>query len=361
MTRLPARRRAPRRDTFGGKPPRPKWLIALLSAAATLAVVLLIGAAWAAFTVGGPGPEARQGKATTVILERGSGLSSIANELEEAGVVRSAPLFMLVARLNGAAGDLKAGEYAFESRASLTSVLDKIRRGRIVRHFVTIPEGVTSEMAVEILMRSPVLEGSAPAPAEGTLLPETYDVQRGEDRAAVLARMSADHDRVLAELWTKRDRSIPVDTPREAVILASIVEKETGIRSERPRVAAVFVNRLRKGMRLETDPTVIYGVSGGRPLGRGLRRSELQTPTPYNTYLIAGLPPGPIANPGREALAAVMNPPKTDELFFVADGTGGHVFAKTFDEHLRNVAKWRAVERQRAGAASAPAVAPSAP
>lgn len=359
MTRAPAKRTA-RRDAFGDPLRRPKWLIAVLSAAATLGVVLLLGVAWAAYTVNGPGPEARSGETTTVVLERGSGLSAIAGRLEEAGAIRSAPLFMLLARAQGATGALKAGEYAFDSRASMAAVLDKVRKGQVVRHFVTAPEGVTSEMVVEILMRSPVLEGSVPVPDEGTLLPETYDVVRGEDRSAVLARMAAAHDRTVDALWAKRDRSIPVKTKREAVTLASIVEKETGIASERPRVAAVFTNRLRKGMRLETDPTVIYGVSRGRPLGRGLRRSELSTPTPYNTYLIAGLPPGPIANPGRESLAAVMNPPKTDELFFVADGTGGHVFARTFEEHLRNVAKWRQVEARRA-AEDAPVVATPRP
>jgi UPF0755 protein len=229
----------------------------------------------------------------------------------------------------------------------------------VVRHFVTVPEGRTSAQVAAILAASPVLEGPVTAPEEGTVLPETYDVHRGEQRAAVLKRMTDAQTRLRAELWAGRQAGLPVDSWEEAVNLASIVEKETGVASERPRVAAVFVNRLNRGMKLESDPTIIYGLSRGEPLldaqgrRRGLRRSELQRPNPYSTYQIAGLPPTPIANPGRASIAAVLNPPKTDELFFVADGTGGHVFAKTFPEHLANVAKWRAVERQRAAQAGA--------
>jgi UPF0755 protein len=222
---------------------------------------------------------------------------------------------------------------------------------------VTVPEGVTSAHAVAILARHPVLTGSAPVPPEGALLPETYDVQRGDDRAAVLNRMMEARDKVLVDLWANRQAGLPISTPEEAVILASIVEKETGIAAERPQVAAVFVNRLRRGMRLESDPTIIYGLSKGEPLldaagrRRGLRRSELERPNPYSTYQIDGLPPTAIANPGVDSLRAVLNPPATADLFFVADGSGGHVFARTFDEHLRNVARWRQVERARAAAA----------
>ena len=337
-----------------------------------LAIAVVLGAAvlmWGLWVWGGPGPEARNPAAVTdpgqtgpstpqtiVILRRGAGLSEIADTLDEAGVIRSAMVFNLAARLSGAASELKAGEYNFPSRASMSEVLGKIRRGEIVRHMVTIPEGVTSAQAAAILMRHPVLVGVAPTPPEGALLPETYDVQRGEDRAVVLKRMIDARDTALARLWAGRKPGLPVDTPDEAVTLASIVEKETGIASERPRVAAVFVNRLRKGMRLESDPTIIYGISRGEPLldatgrRRGLRQSELARPNPYSTYQIAGLPPTPIANPGLDALKAVLNPPETDELFFVADGSGGHVFARTFDEHLRNVARWREVEQQRAAA-----------
>lgn len=349
------------RNPFGPARTRPRWLIGAVSAAAVVAVVGLLVLAWSVFSYIGPGPRAKSGEQTVVVLRKGSGLSEIAEALERAGAVRSSALFAAAAQLNGAAGQLKAGEYEFASGASMASVLDKIRRGQIVRHFVTIPEGVTSETAVEILMRSPVLTGAAPVPPEGALLPETYDVQRGDDRGAVLQRMMAAQERTLKGLWAVRSPDLPVQTPEQAVILASVVEKETGIASERPRVAAVFVNRLRQGMRLESDPTVIYGLTGGRPLGRGLRRSELASATPYNTYLIPGLPPAPIANPGKASLAAVLNPPKTEELFFVADGTGGHVFANTFDDHLANVAKWRQVERNRAAAAAADARAEGAP
>jgi UPF0755 protein len=207
---------------------------------------------------------------------------------------------------------------------------------------------------VAILMANPVLTGSAPVPPEGSILPETYEVRRGDDRAAVLQRMSAAQTRLLAQLWPKRQPGLPFATQQEALTLASIVEKETGVAAERPRIAAVFVNRLRKGMRLESDPTIIYGLTRGQPLGRGIRQSELTLATPYNTYLISGLPPTPIANPGRAAIAAVLDPPSSDELFFVADGSGGHVFAATFEAHQANVARWRQVERERAALAAAP-------
>jgi UPF0755 protein len=346
------------RNPFGQARRRPGWVIASLTGLATVAVVLLLAVLWGAYTYGGPGPEAERGRETTVVLRRGAGLSEIADTLQRAGVIRSSGLFMTAAQVTGSAGQLKAGEYEFPSRSSMADVLARIKSGKIVRHFVTLPEGRTSEDAVQILMNSTVLEGAAPVPEEGLLLPETYDVQRGDDRAAVLQRMIDARETLLRDLWAARAPDLPVRTPQEAVILASIVEKETGIASERPRVAAVFVNRMRQGMRLESDPTVVYGLTGGRPLGRGLRRSELSAPTPYNTYQIPALPPGPITNPGRAALVAVLNPPATDELFFVADGTGGHVFAKTYEEHLRNVEKWRSVERKRATGAQ-PAAAPA--
>jgi UPF0755 protein len=266
---------------------------------------------------------------------------------------------MAAAQITGAARDLKAGEYAFPSHASMAAVLAKIRNGEVVRRLLTIPEGFTSEMAADVLANTSALSGEAPLAPEGAILPDTYQYELGDDRSTLLKRMMDARDETLAALWARRQPGLPVTTPEEAVILASIVEKETGVASERPQVAAVFVNRLRAGMRLESDPTVIYGVSRGRPLGRGLRQSELTATTPYNTYLVTGLPPTPIANPGRAALAAVLDPPKTDDLFFVADGTGGHVFAATFQEHAKNVARWRAVEKARAAAAIA-APAPKA-
>lgn len=320
-----------------------------LAVAAVAVLALGGGAIW---LYSGPGPKAANNDYTTVVLRRGASVSEIAGALESGGAIRSSSLFLTAAQFTGAARRLKAGEYEFPSRASLSRVLAMVRDGKVVRHQVTVPEGVTSDMVVEILQRSPVLVGDVPTPPEGAVLPETYQVERGEDRASVLQRMMDDRDKLLNRLWAERQAGLPFASKDEAVTLASIVEKETGIASERPRVAAVFVNRLRTGMRLGSDPTIIYGLTRGRPLGRGILLSELQRQTPYNTYLIDGLPPTPIANPGREALAAVLNPPKTDELYFVADGTGGHVFAKTLEEHERNVVQWRRIERDRAAAAA---------
>jgi UPF0755 protein len=325
-----------------GLPLMRRLVIMAMSAFATLCIALVVLGLWAVWSYRGPGPSATQGEITTVMLRRGSGLNEIASALERAGVVRSATLFIAAAQVTGAARDLKAGEYQFPSGAPMARVLDDIRAGRIVRHQVTIPEGMTSEMVIDILNGQEALTGVAPTPPEGAILPETYDFERGEDRAAVLQRMMDARDKLLAALWARRKPGLPIDSPEEAVILASIVEKETGVASERPRVASIFINRLRKGMRLESDPTIIYGITKGRPLGRRIFLSELQAATPYNTYAIDGLPPTPIANPGRESLAAVLDPPETDYLFFVADGAGGHAFAATYEEHARNVEKWRA-------------------
>jgi UPF0755 protein len=319
-------------------------MVIALTAASVLGLFVL-GGVWTYF---GPGPKAPQGGITTVILERGAGVRQIAASLGEAGAISSPSVFVMAARLTGAASELKAGEYDITSGASMATVLSDIRHGRVVRHLVTVPEGWTSEMAIEAVNRQPVLTGIVEAPPEGAILPDTYQVHRGQSRAEVVAEMRAARDALLAELWANRQPGLPISTPEEAVTLASIVEKETGLASERPRIAAVFMNRLRKGMRLESDPTIIYGISRGRPLGRGLLASEVATQTPYNTYRIDGLPPTPIANPGRDALEAVLNPPQSDELFFVADGTGGHVFASTYEHHLRNVARWRQVERSQA-------------
>lgn len=332
-------------------------VVALLAASATISLFLIAALAvlWSVYL--GPGPNARAGEATVVTLPSGAGVSTIAARLKEAGVIRSTDMFKAAASLTGADRKLRAGEYEVPSRASLRKVLALLVDGKVVRHYVTLPEGWSSAQAVDILMRQPVLTGTVDAiPAEGSLWPETYEVMRGETRASVIARMKRARDENLARLWADRSPATIVRTPEEAVILASIVEKETGIASERPRVAGVFTNRLRIGMRLESDPTIVYGVTKGRPLGRGIRRSELQRETPWNTYLIDGLPPTPIANPGKDAIAAVLNPPRTDDLFFVADGTGGHVFARTYEEHLLNVARWREVERRKAGLPPEPAV-----
>jgi UPF0755 protein len=340
-----SRKRRPRRRAPVRRPLR----VAGKAVLAAL-IVMIAASGWVVWTYSGPGPAARQGPATTVMLEHGSGVAQIARDLARAGVIRSSTLFIAAAKLSGAGRSLKAGEYDVPSHASMARILGDIRAGRVVRHLITVPEGWTSEMAADAVARSPVLIGQAEAPAEGAILPDTYQVERGEDRAAVLRRMTAAQDKVLAELWASRQPDLPFRTPEEAVALASIVEKETALPAERPRIAAVYINRLRAGMRLESDPTIIYGVSKGRPLGRGISRAELTTLTPYNTYLVAGLPPTPIANPGRASLAAVLNPPKTTELFFVANGGGGHVFSSTFQEHEKNVARWRAVERQHAAA-----------
>lgn len=328
-------RRATRRAT------RRAGLIAL-----ALAALVALAGVW---TYRGPGPEAKAGQATDVVLPRGAGVSQIAETLRKAGVISSATVFAVAARLTGAAAELKAGEYEFASGESMARVLADIRHGRVLRRVVAVPEGWTSGQVLEAVMNQSVLIGTADEPAEGSILPDTYQVQRGEDRAEVIRRMQDAQRKLLAELWPARQPGLPFTTQDEAVTLASIVERETGVPSERPRVAAVFVNRLRAGMALQSDPTVIYAISKGRPLGRGLTVSELATRSPYNTYVNPGLPPTPIANPGRAALEAVLNPPKTTELYFVANGTGGHAFASSLEEHQKNVARWREIERGRSG------------
>lgn len=340
MTRKPAARR---RTQAAVK----RRLVSLVGAGATLLAAVAVLAAGLLIAYLGPGPAARKGASTTVILRPGAGVQEIAADLKRAGVIGSQTVFVASAEATGAARRLKAGEYAFGSRESLGAVLWQIAEGRVVRHFVTIPEGVTSETVMETLMRANYLTGVAPAPPEGAVLPETYEVRRGDDRAAVLRRMMDARDKLLASLWAHRRAGLPYRTPEDAVTLASIVERETARPDERPRIAAVFVNRLRSGMRLESDPTVVYGLTGGRPLGHGLRVSELQSQTPYNTYEIAGLPPTPICNPGRASLAAALDPPTSGELYFVANGAGGHVFSSTLEQHLQNVARWRAIETAR--------------
>ena len=311
-----------------------------------LGVALLLGLA-AVWSYAGPGPKARSGEVTSVMLARGSGVRQIGETLKDAGVIGSPGLFSLAARLTGAGSQLKAGEYEVRSGASMARILADMRAGKVVRHLISVPEGWTSGMALEAVNAATWLTGTAEEPPEGSILPDSYEAARGEDRAAVIGKMRDAQTRLVAELWAGRAPDLPLATPDEAVTLASIVEKETGVAGERPRVAGVFINRLRAGMALQSDPTIIYGISKGRPLGRGIRASELAAVTPYNSYKVAGLPPTPIANPGRAALAAVLHPARTDELYFVADGTGGHAFAATLEDHERNVAKWRAIERRR--------------
>jgi UPF0755 protein len=273
----------------------------------------------------------------------------IADTLQREGVIDIGPWAFIggVFALK-ASSDLKPGEYAFQKRASLRDVIGTIVEGKVVQHAVTIPEGLTSEQIVGRLSENDIFAGSVrEMPREGTLLPETYKFPRGTTRDQVVQRMQQTQKRVLAEIWERRNPEVPVKTPEQLVTLASIVEKETGKPDERSRVAAVFVNRLRQKIKLQSDPTIIYGLVGGKgTLGRPIKRSEIQQPSPYNTYVVDGLPPGPIANPGRASLEAAANPARTRDLFFVADGTGGHAFTETYDQHQKNVAKLRTMEKQ---------------
>ncbi len=321
---------------------------------ALLAIAIAIGKGREDVKEAGPAQEPR-----IVVIERGATLDEAAAALSQAGVLpertvwgllEGEQLFKVLARAEGRARALKAGEYRVPPRASVEEILDLVTSGRSIQFAVTVPEGLTSWEVVQLLRSVDVLTGEiAEIPPEGSLAPDTYFVDRGTARLELLARMSAAQEAILAEAWEARAEGLPIDTAEEALILASIIEKETGVAEERGTVASVFVNRLRRGMRLETDPTVIYGITNGEgPLGRGLRRSELVRETPYNTYRIDGLPPTPIANPGRASIEAAVNPPDTPYYFFVADGTGGHAFAETLTEHNANVREWRRIERQRA-------------
>lgn len=288
----------------------------------------------------------------TVTISRGLGIKDISDLLAREGVIDQPAVFVGGAMLLKLRGEgLKFGEYEFQKQASLGDVLDTISEGKIVQHTFSVPEGLTSEQIVARLLESDLLTGNIKEiPREGTLLPETYKINRGTPRDQIIQRMQQAHRRVLQEVWERRSPDLPVKTPEQLVILASIIEKETGRADERSRVASVFVNRLKNRMRLQSDPTIIYGLFGGKgkPADRPIYQSDIDKPTPYNTYTINGLPPTPIANPGRAALEAVANPSKTDDLYFVADGTGGHVFAATLDEHNENVARYRAFQKKQA-------------
>ena len=283
-----------------------------------------------------------------VVVEEGSTLASVARQLEGQGVIPgSATTFRGMAKILGSSDPVQAGEFEIPAGTSGAKVLDILQHGRPVVRLITIPEGMPSILVQEKLAAVPELTGPAPLPAEGSVLPNSYDWQRGETRAAVLKRMTEAMDRELSSLWAKRKWNCPVNSKEEAVTLASIVEKETGKPSERRMVAGVYCNRLRIGMKLDADPTVIYPITKGKPLGRRIKRSELNAITGYNTYREPGLPDGPIANPGRESIAAVLDPTPTKALYFVADGTGGHVFADTLAQHNDNVARWYAIRRAR--------------
>nr|WP_246206359.1 endolytic transglycosylase MltG [Propylenella binzhouense] len=300
-----------------------------------------------------PGPLA---ETTNVLVARGADLPSIAQLLKRQNVIDSELLFSAAVRAYKQEGRLKAGEYEFKPGVSMREVMDTLVSGRSILHSFTVAEGLTSLQVVDRLRANDILVGDIDeVPPEGSLLPETYKFTRGTTRQELLNRMKRDHEKAAKEIWARRSPDLPIDNFRDFITLASIVEKETGRADERPRVAAVFINRLKKNMRLQSDPTIIYGLFGGKgkPADRPILKSDLTRETPYNTYTVAGLPPTPIANPGREAMEAVANPSRTDELYFVADGTGGHVFASSLDEHNRNVARWRKIEEARQAAIEA--------
>jgi UPF0755 protein len=281
-----------------------------------------------------------------VNIPRGLGIRDIADLLQREGVVDQPYIFMGGVIALKARGELKYGEYQFSKHASVADVVDTIIEGKVVQHAFTVPEGLTSEQIVARLLESTALTGQIKEiPREGTLLPETYRFTRGMTREQMIQRMQQAHRRVLQDVWEHRMPDLPVKTPEQLVTLASIVEKETGRPDERTRVAAVFVNRLKTKMRLQSDPTIIYGLTGGKgSLGRPIQKNEIEQPTPYNTYVIDGLPPGPIANPGRASLEAAANPARTKEIYFVADGSGGHLFSDNYTEHQKNVARLRGLE-----------------
>ena len=322
---------------------RPKLRNALLLLVPALAIM----AAGVAFFLlwAGPGPT-REPK--TIIIAQGASLARVAQQLDEAGAIRGgAATFRGFARIFGSSDPIQAGEFLIPAGLSADGILNQLQHGRPVQRMVTVPEGMPSVLVHERLMRIPYLTGQIAIPEEGSVLPNSYSYRRGETRAAVLRRMQEAMRRELARLWAARRPGIAVSSPREAIVLASIVEKETGKPSERRMVAGVYTNRLERGIPLQADPTVIYPVTRGRPLGRRILRSELNADNGYNTYARAGLPVGPIANPGRESIAAVLNPAPTQALYFVADGTGGHVFANTLAEHNANVQRWYALRRAR--------------
>ena len=293
---------------------------------------------------GGAGPATRT---LTVQVAEGSTLASAARQLEAVGAIRSASRFRLYARLFGSGAPIKAGEYRVPAHLSQSDILKMLQGGRTLQRLVVIPEGYPSGMVHDALMRANGLVGPVAVPAEGSVLPDSYAFQRGDSRTAVLARMQRAMRDYLAAAWARRKPGIAVTTPAQAIVLAAIVEKETGKPSERRTVAAVYGNRLKRGMPLQADPTVIYPITRGRPLGRRILRSELQAKNGYNTYAETGLPAGPIANPGRASIDAVLDPAASNALYFVADGTGGHVFADTLDQHNANVRKWYAIRRAR--------------
>lgn len=325
------------------------------------AVLVVAGLAGAGIAmVGGqsraPGPLAND---RVLIIPKDSGLTEIADLLQREGMIEHPWAFRISALVSGNWTKLKAGEYLFKARASQADILDIIADGKVVEHSITVPEGLTSEQIVARLRDNELLTGDIiQVPREGSILPDTYRIPRGFSRQAIIDRMTRDQRAVLARIWERKPADLPIKTPQELVVLASIVEKETGRADERPRVAGVFINRLNRRMKLQSDPTIVYGIVGGKgTLGRSILRTEITQATPYNTYVIDGLPPGPIANPGRAAMEAVVNHSRTKDLYFVADGSGGHAFAETLEQHNRNVARWRQLEAGRREPGKPPAEA----
>ena len=316
----------------------------VLGALFLLALVLGLGAAGAAFyaydAFTKPGPLAAN---KVFMIDKGLSTPEIGAALEKAGIVSNGRIFAAAAWATGQKGHLRAGEYEFVSAMPMNDVMDLIASGKSITYKISVPEGFTTDMALARVAENDVLTGDVTSPPpEGAIMPDTYVFERGATRQQLIDHMTMAEKKMVDEVWATRKAGLGIDTPEQAVILASIVEKETGVPEERGEIASVFLNRLKKGMRLQSDPTIIYGIVGGKgKLDRPLTKTDITTPTPYNTYTIKGLPPGPIANPGRAALEAVVNPPDTTYLYFVADGTGGHAFASTLEEHNRNVAKWR--------------------
>ena len=311
------------------------------------AVAALVIAAAAVWFASGWFGSAQIEEDTPFIVPSGSTLTSVANRMEDEGVVASADAFLLRAKIFGGGDPIQAGEFLLPANASQSQILDMFQSGDVIRRFVTIPEGMPSILVWERLMAQEHLTGEIPVPQEGSVLPDTYDFERDEERAAVLARMQAAMQNYLAEAWPRRKEGIAVDDVKDALILASIVEKETGVPEERRMVAGLYSNRLKDGMLLQADPTIIYPITKGKPLGRRIRQSEIAAVNDYNTYSMVGLPKGPITNPGRESIAAVLDPEATEARYMVADGTGGHAFAETLAEHNTNVEKWFALRRER--------------
>jgi UPF0755 protein len=323
-----------------------RFLISLISGFFALALVGSIATTvWVTKTYKDPGPLS---EAYSFEVPKGAGVITVARDLEQQNVIRNALIFRLIAKYNKIENNMKPGEYEIPAHASMAFVMNKIMSGDVVVRRVTLREGLTSWQVQKMLNETAGLKGDAPLAKEGTLMPDTYHFMKDEERSQIIAQMEKAMKEYSESQWESRSEGLPFETLEEALVLASIVEKEAGNVDEMPRIAGVFVNRLRIGMALQTDPTVIYAITNGEmqdggqgPLGRRLLTKDLQHPSPYNTYVHKGLPPGPIANPGRAAIKATLHPEKNDYIFFVADGTGGHAFGKTLDEHNRNVAQWR--------------------